>query len=323
MAFSNTYDTTNTGSAVSNREDLTNLVSILAPEETPVYSLLPKVKATATFHEWTLDSLAAPVSTGIAEGTDVTSFTDKYASRARLGNYIQWMRRDFMVSKLQQNADSVGPAKLAQAEAKSIRELKRDVEKTLMGTQDRAIENGAGTAYGCRGLGFWLDDDAPSDVPAAYRTPSASIHESSTFTETIWNNMITSVFKKVGVGGSFTLVADTALRRLISGFTRATQATYNVNEDVAKKKITYSVGFYESDHGVVSIVNMNPDCAPDTTNNDYGYLLQPAYAAFAEYMPMGSQMLEDQGGGPRGLVDCAFTLEMRHPQAHGKISVIA
>jgi hypothetical protein len=38
---------------------------------------------------------------------------------------------------------------------------------------------------------------------------------------------------------------------------------------------------------------------------------------------MGSQMLEDQGGGPRGLVDCAFTLEMRHPQAHGKISVIA
>ena len=323
MAYSNTYDVTNTGSGVGNREDLTSLVSILAPEETPVLSLLPKVKATATFHEWTVDSLAAPVTTGISEGADVTSFTDKFASRARLGNYIQWMRRDFMVSKLQQGADSVGPAKIAQAEAKAVRELKRDIEATLCGTQDRSAENGAGTAYGCVGLGAWFDSAGPPDVPATYRTPADSIHGSGSFTETIFNAQITSVFRKVGMGSSFTLVADTALRRAISAFTRATQATYNVNEDVSKKRITYSVGFYESDHGIVSIVNMNPDCAPDTTNKDTGYLLQPAYLGYAEFLPLGSQMLEDQGGGPRGLVDVAFTLEMRHPQAHGKITALS
>lgn len=323
MAFSNTYNTTNTGSAVSNREDLTSLVSILAPEETPVYSLCPKTKATATFHEWTVDSLADPVTSGISEGEDVSSFTDKFANRARLGNYIQWMRRDFMVSKIQQGAESVGPAKIAQAEAKAVRELKRDVEATLCGTQDRSVEDGAGTAYGCRGLGDWLDSAGPSDVPAAYRTPADSLHTSGTLTETVFNTMITSIFRQVGIGGAFTLVADTALRRLISGFTRATQATYNVNEPAQEKRITYSVGFYESDHGVVSIVNMNPACAPDTTNKDYGYMLNPDYLGFAEFLPMGSQMLEDQGGGPRGLVDCAFTLEMRHPQAHGAISVIA
>lgn len=322
MAYSNTYDTTNTGSAVSNREDLTSLVSILAPEETPVLSLLPKVKATATFHEWTVDKLASPSVTGVSEGSDVTAFTDKFADRARLGNYIHWRRRDFMVSKLQQNADSVGPAKIAQAETKALRELKRDVEAILCGTQDRAAENGAGTAYTCRGLGDWLDSAGPADVPAAYRTPAGSIHASGALTEDDFNNIITSVFRKVGMGSSFTLVADTALRRLISGFTRATQATYNVNEDVTTKKITYSVGFYESDHGIVSIVNMNPDCAPDTTDYDTGYLLQPSYLGYAEYMPMGSQMLEDQGGGPRGLCDVAFTLEMRHPQAHGKITDI-
>ena len=58
MAFSNTYDTTNTGSAVSNREDLTDVLSILAPEETPILSSLNKQKANATFVEWTVDSLA-------------------------------------------------------------------------------------------------------------------------------------------------------------------------------------------------------------------------------------------------------------------------
>ena len=60
MAFSNTYDTTNPGSGVSNREDLTDVLTILAPEETPVLSSANKEKASATFVEWTVDSLAAP-----------------------------------------------------------------------------------------------------------------------------------------------------------------------------------------------------------------------------------------------------------------------
>ena len=37
-----------------------------------------------------------------------------------------------MVSDLQEAVDSVGPAKIAQAEAKAIREIKRDIEATLL-----------------------------------------------------------------------------------------------------------------------------------------------------------------------------------------------
>ena len=147
MAFSNTFDTTNPGSAVSNREDLTDVLTILAPEETPVLSSASKKKSSATFTEWTVDALAAPSTAGVDEGADVTTFTDQFAGRARLGNYVQKFRRDFRVSDLQEAVDSVGPAKVAQAEAKAIRELKRDVEATLIGTQDRSIEDGAGTPY--------------------------------------------------------------------------------------------------------------------------------------------------------------------------------
>ena len=70
MAFSNTYSKTNgtNASAISNREDLTDVLTILAPEETPVLSLASKSKATATFNEWTVDSLATPSTTGIQEG---------------------------------------------------------------------------------------------------------------------------------------------------------------------------------------------------------------------------------------------------------------
>ncbi len=66
MAFSNTYDTTNPGSAVSNREDLTDVLTILAPEETPVLSSAQKARAAATYSEWTVDSLDGPSTAGIA-----------------------------------------------------------------------------------------------------------------------------------------------------------------------------------------------------------------------------------------------------------------
>jgi hypothetical protein len=314
MAFSNTYDTTNPGSAVSNREDLLDVLTILAPEETPVLSSAAKSKASATFVEWTVDSLSAPVTTGVAEGSDVTVFTDKFANRARLGNYIQKFRRDYMVSDLQNAVDSVGPAKIAQAEAKAVREIKRDIEATLISNNDRSVEDGAGTPYGLRGLGDWIDSSGPADVPATYRTPAGSIHASGTFNETVFNNLITSIYRVTGTSNGLTLVADTALRRVISDFARTSGSSdYSVRRvayEGGEATIKLSVELYESDHGIVSIVNM-------------GYLVNPEFYGVAELIPLGSTRLPNLGGGERGYVDCAMTLLVKHPGAHGKITTLS
>lgn len=332
MAFSNTYDTTNPGSGVSNREDLTDVLTILAPEETPVLSSASKQKASSTFVEWTVDALAAPSTAGIREGADVTTFTDKFAGRARLGNYIQKFRRDYQVSDLQEAVDSVGPAKIAQAEAKAIREIKRDIEATLCGTQDRAAEDGSSTAYALRGLGDWIDSAGPSDVPSGFRTPADSIHATTegAFTETVLNNIITSIFRETGTTNNLTMVADTAVRRIISDFARTAgvsgtdaDSVRTVNYNGESAQIKLSVEFYQSDHGMVTIVNGNPDCMPDTVNKDYAYLLNPEYYGIHELIPMGSTRLPNQGGGERGYVDCALTLGVYHPQAHGKIEEVA
>lgn len=330
MPISSTYQPnapaakTGTGSAVSNREDLSNELSILAPEETPILSLCGKGKATATFTEWTVDSLASPATTGISEGSDVTSFSDKFADRARLGNYIQLMRRDYLVSNLQQAVTSVGPANVAQAEAKSMREIKRDIEATIASDNEMTVENGAGTPYGMRGLGKWIQStaQATNPVPEAYRTPSGSII-SSTISETTFNGLIGSIFAKNGEMNSLTLVANVALRQLISNFTRAQPSnagvTYHVNQDATSKAITLSVNLYDSDFGLVKIVNGNPSCMP-TASTNVGYVLNPKYLAFNTLIPMGATRLENQGGGERGFVDVAGTLCVKHPQAHGKIA---
>ena len=336
MSFSDTYNpnapaaVTGTGSAISNREDLLDVLTILAPEETPILSSANKERASSTFVEWTVDTLDAPQTSGVAEGADVTAFTDKFSGRARLGNYVQKFRRDYMVSDLQEAVDSVGPAKVAQAEAKAIRELKRDVEATLMGTQDFSIENGAGTAYGLRGLGDWIDSSGPSQVPSAFQTPADSIHASGTFTETTLNELITSIYRVTGSTNSLMLVADTALRRVIADFARldpdgsgAGTSIRDVNYNGDSSTIKLSVELYQSDHGVVSIVNMNPDCAPDTSAKDTGYIINPDYFGISELIPMGSTRLPNLGGGERGYVDCALTSLVYHPGAHGKITALS
>ena len=331
MAFSNTFDTTNTGSGVSNREDLTDVLTILAPEETPILSSANKQRATATNVEWTVDSLAAPQTAGISEGADVTAFTDKFAGRARLGNRVQKFRRDYMVSDMQEAVDSVGPAKIAQAEAKAIRELKRDIEATIAGTQDSATENGAGVANQLRGLGDWLDSAGPADVPASFRTPADSIYttteaNASPFSESDLNSIISSIFRVTGSASNLMLVADTGLRQVIADFARvsagATENIRSVNYNGESGTIKLSVDLYESDHGVVSIVNQNPDCAPSfggNTATGSGYIVNPEYYGIHELIPMGSTRLPNLGGGERGFVDCALTLGVYHPGAHGVI----
>ena len=328
MAFSNTFDTTNTGSGVSNREDLTDVLTILAPEETPILSSANKQKASATKVEWTVDALSAPSTVGIAEGADVTTFTDQFAGRARLGNRVQKFRRDYKVSDLQEAVDSVGPAKVAQAEAKAIRELKRDIEASLASANTQTTEDGAGAVNRLGGLGDWIQNAAGSaNVPAAFRTPATSIADvtDGTFAETELNALISSIFKVTGSTNNLMLVADTALRQDISDFARIGGASgdsvRSVNYGGESGTIKLSVDLYQSDHGIVSVVNANPDCMPTQagTAGMAGYLVNPEYYGVHELIPMGSSRLPNLGGGERGFVDCALTLGVYHPGAHGKI----
>lgn len=342
MAFTKTYDPVPasapiSGGSAGNREDLTDVLTILAPEETPVLSSANKQKANSTFVEWTVDSLSTPAAAGIDEGADVGTFTDKFAGRTRLGNYIQKFRRDYKVSDLQEAVDSVGPARIAQAEAKSIRELKRDVELALCkdfgldGAGDLQAQ-GANEPYLMRGLGSWISNDAQptSPVPTGFRTPASSIHDTGVFSEEILNDLITSMFRVTGSSNSVMLVADTGLRRIVSDFARiadtSTANVRNVNYDGGSADIKVSVDLYQSDHGIVSVVNANPDCMPESTGTvttGTGYLVNPDYYGIHELIPMGSTRLPNQGGGERGYVDCALTLGVYHPQAHGKVTAVS
>lgn len=76
-----------TYTAIGQREDLSNTIYSIAPTETPVVSSIGKTKATATYHEWQTDTLAAAVATGLKEGDDASGASD--TPTVRVGNRTQ------------------------------------------------------------------------------------------------------------------------------------------------------------------------------------------------------------------------------------------
>ena len=334
MAFSNVYTPstgvqapkTGVGSGIGNREDLSNELTLLAPEETPILSLASKGKANAVYSEWVTDKLDAPLTAGVAEGADVTSFTDQFSGRARLGNYVQIFRRDYQVSQIQQAVTSVGPANIAQAEAKSMRELKRDVEYAICADQEYAQSAGTSSTPQLRGLGKWLTPAGTTlaNVDAAFQTPANSVYSVSGTapTETNINDIVASIFTVNGEANSLTCVAGVSLRKAIANFTRTQVSgtgTYKVNQDATGKEVTLAVQVFDSDFGIVNIVNANPVCLTSTNTTAKGYVLNPKYLGFNTLYSMGATRLENRGGGERGYVDMSGTLCVKHPGAHGKI----
>jgi hypothetical protein len=89
-----------------------------------------------------------------------------------------------------------------------------------------------------------------------------------------------------------------------------------VSQEATSKKVTLSVELYETDFGLLRVMNANPACQATGT----GYVINPKYLGFASLIPMGATRLENQGGGERGFVDATGALVCRHPGAHGKIT---
>ena len=300
------------------------ILTILEPESTPLTSLASKKKATGTFFEWQVDDLSTASFDGVSEGEDVTSFSNQAANRTRLGNYVQKLRRSYMVSDMQQLVDTAGVSnEFANAESKAVRELKRDFESAICSAQDRQAEAGAGTPYKTRGMLKWLGvGGQPSDVPAAFQ--NVANDTTATQTETTFNTVLQELYEANGMpGGQLTLIAGPSLKAQISDFSRAVasvQSTYQVTQSAESKKITLSVNLYDGDFGTVAIVPsvfVNRTSGSATVDGDAGLLIDPEYVSVFSLKAESRSELEDQGGGQRGFADLIAGISCDSPKAHG------
>lgn len=146
--IANTFSTTG---AKGNREELSDVVSRITPEDTPIYSLIEKKSFETTHPEWETDDLAAPGDNFQLEGDEYTFGATMAAARA--GNYAQIMRKEGIISGTQdatKNAGSVEQVKYQKLK-KGV-ELRKDVEFSIVS----ANASVAGTTRKSGSLSTWL-----------------------------------------------------------------------------------------------------------------------------------------------------------------------
>ena len=147
----NTFDSYD---SVGIREDLSNVIYNVSPEETPFYSKAKKTSAKNTLVEWQTDSLRASAANAHIEG-DATAGEARSAT-TRLGNYCQIFKNAVVVPDTDEGLDKAGRAKeIAYQTLKIAKEQKLDIEKALFANNARVAGN-ATTARELAGVPAWL-----------------------------------------------------------------------------------------------------------------------------------------------------------------------
>jgi len=148
---SNTFDSYD---SVGIREDLSNVIHNISPEETPFYSKSGKTSAKNTLVEWQTDSLRASAANAHVEG-DATAAEARSAT-TRLGNYTQIFKNAVVVPDTDEGLDKAGRAKeIAYQTLKIAKEQKLDIEKALFDNNARASGNST-TARELAGAPAWI-----------------------------------------------------------------------------------------------------------------------------------------------------------------------
>ena len=314
-----------TYTAIGQREDLSNTIFNIAPTETPVVSSIGKTKATATYHEWQTDDLAAASASGLLEGADAAGASD--TPTTRVGNRTQIQGKTVHISGTLDSVDKAGrKTETAYQLAKAGQELKRDMEKTILGNV--AASNGTagsaarllGSIQSWLGTNFVTMTDGVAPVGAngtAARTEGAT---ASAFTEAKLKDVVKSCFEN---GGNPTLlVVPPTQKQVVSTFTGIAEQRYQAPAAKATT-IIGAADVYLSDFGTLSVVPdrfMTADTTPDA---EQALVLDPTMASVATLRPFESNLLAKTGDSEKHQMLVEYTLQVSNEKAHGIVADLA
>ena len=299
------------------REDLTDAIYNISPEETPFMSSIGRGSCKQTLHEWQTDSLASAAANAQLEGDDA-SFTTP-AATVRVGNYTQISRKTLVLSDTLEVVDKAGRrSELAYQMAKRSSELKRDMELVFLRAQ-AGDAGGVGTARTLAGINAWVktnvnfyttDGGNPtytSGGPAATRTDGGTLRA---FTETILKDVIQQVWTE---GGSpRVLMVGPYNKTVVSGFSGI--ATRNFDLSNVSPKPTAIIGsadVYVSDFGTLRVIPNRFQRERDAWVLDWD-LLEVDYLR-----PFQTKKLAKTGDAEKRMIVVEYTLKVKQEAGLG------
>lgn len=308
--------------SIGNREDLTDVIYNISPTDTPFMSSVGKTKATAVYHEWQTDALAAAVANNAAvEGADATSLT--VTPTARVGNRTQISTKTVQIAGTQESVDKAGrKSEKAYQLAKASSELKRDMEKTLLSNNVAAAGNSS-TARTLGGLQAWLGTNAvlgASGTAGSGGTTARVSGTDATFTEAMLKSAVKQAF--VQGGNPSVLMVTPTQKQVVSGFAGIAEQRYQAPSN-APTTIVGAADVYLSDFGTLSVVPNRFMTADSGDGGEVAFVLDPEYAAVAYLRPFQTNELAKTGDSEKTQLLVEYTLEVKNEKAHAIIADLA
>jgi hypothetical protein len=305
----------NAHTAIGQREDLTDVIYNISPTEVPFMSSIGKTKATAVYHEWQTDSLAAATTANAAvEGADASDAT--LSPTTRLGNYTQILQKTIKVSGTLDTVNKAGrKSEKAYQLAKASQELKRDLETIMLANQGRDAGSSNSTARKMGSLLSWIKTNtsfgATGADPTTIGVSTRSDGTQRTFTEALLKTVVAEVFDSGGMPS--VLMVGSSGKQKVSSFSGIGATRFNVT-GAKPSTIIGAADLYVSDFGNLAVV---PSRFMRTRD---ALILDPEYAAVAYLRPFQTNELAKAGDSDKTqlLVEC--TLEIKNEAAHGIVA---
>lgn len=284
-ALANTFLTTN---ARGNREQLSDVVSRITPEDTPIYSMISKGSVKGTNPEWETDDLAAPATNVVEEG-------DEYAFAAttpavRVGNYTQIMRKTGLISGTQDAADNAGRVEqLKYQKLKKAVEIRKDTELAILSNSASV----AGTTRVLGGLPSWYTSNVSRGASGANGgfssgtrlTVAATNGTQRAFTKAIMDSVMQQVYNSGG-NPKFMSCSPYVKSVFVNFISDSTTATYRYNVTDGKgNSIVANADYYEGPFGKIMVVPNRVQVTNAGVARN-AHFIDPEFLSFDWYRPI-------------------------------------
>jgi hypothetical protein len=301
--------------AVGIREDLSDIIYNISPTDTPFMTNIGRTTADQTTFEWQTDALAAAAANAHIEGDDTAA--NALTATARAKNYTQISKKVIVISGTLEAVKKAGrKSEIAYQTAKAGKEIKRDMEKALTGTQV-AVAGNATTARETASLDAWLTTNDTNGTSGTAYTFSGGIPVTArtdgtdrTWTEALLKECMLNTFNSGG-DPSMLMVSPT-LKQATSAFAGIADTRYNV----AGAKAAVIIGaadIYVSDFGNLEVV---PNRFMPT---DLAYLIDPEYWATAYLRPYFTEPLAKTGDAEKRHMVVEYGLQAKNEASSGVV----
>ncbi len=304
----NTYSTYD---ATGEREDLADIIYNISPTDTPFMSGIGREKATAVYHEWQTDSLAAAASDNYQIEGDEISFAAPSAT-TRIGNRTQISRKSVIVSGTLDAVSTAGRNnELAYQISKNSKELKRDMETSLTANQ-APVTGDDSTPRRLAGIESWIKTNTSKGGGSGADPSTSGTNARTDGTQRAFSEaQLKDVIKKVwDSGGDPSMVMLGSFnKQKLSGFTGGSTRF----DPAENKRLVAAVDVYESDFGAMTVV-------PNRfSRSRSAYVLSPDMWAVAFLRDFQLVDLAKTGDAAKKAMLAEYTLVSRNEAASGGV----